>query len=310
LGAVLWVLTLVFRSSEGLIRVFLIGLALIVFLTLIAACDGDSSPVLRVGGIPDQDASRLARRYDGFADYLSRTLGVKVEYVPSVDYAAVVTAFTQGNLDLAFFGGLTGVQARILDAGAEAVAQRENDAAFHSKFIIRNDLPAMSLSDLADLAADLTITFGSESSTSGHLMPRHFLKSAGLEADSSFKSPPNYSGSHDLTWRLVESGAFDIGALNEDVWDRAVANGLVDVSKVRVLETTPAFFDYNWTAASGVGEKFGDGFSQKIQKALLELGAEENSEILKLFSTERFIATENDNYQAIEVVARDLGIIK
>ena len=293
-----------------MIRVPFIGLALIVIFTLIAACGGDSSPVLRVGGIPDQDASRLARRYDGFADYLSQKLGVEVEYVPSADYAAVVTAFTQGNLDLAFFGGLTGVQARILDEGAEAVAQREHDAAFHSKFIIRRDLPATSLSDLADLAGDLAITFGSESSTSGHLMPRYFLWGAGLEADSSFKSPPNYSGSHDLTWRLVESGTFDIGALNEDVWERAVANGLVDVSKVRVLETTPAYFDYNWTAASGVGEKFGDGFSRRIQKALLELGAEENQEILSLFSTERFISTENDNYQAIEDVARDLGIIK
>ena len=293
-----------------MIRVPFIGLALIVIFTLIAACGGDSSPVLRVGGIPDQDASRLARRYDGFADYLSQKLGVEVEYVPSADYAAVVTAFTQGNLDLAFFGGLTGVQARILDEGAEAVAQREHDAAFHSKFIIRHDLPVTSLSDLADLAGDLTITFGSESSTSGHLMPRYFLRGAGLEADFSFKSPPNYSGSHDLTWRLVESGAFDIGALNEDVWERAVANGLVDVSKVRVLETTPAYFDYNWTAASGVGEKFGDGFSRRIQKALLELGAEENQEILSLFSTERFISTENDNYQAIEDVARDLGIIK
>ena len=293
-----------------MIRVPFIGLALIVIVTLIAACGGDSSPVLRVGGIPDQDASRLARRYDGFADYLSQKLGVEVEYVPSADYAAVVTAFTQGNLDLAFFGGLTGVQARILDEGAEALAQREHDAAFHSKFIIRHDLPATSLSDLADLAGDLTITFGSESSTSGHLMPRYFLRGAGLEADSSFKSPPNYSGSHDLTWQLVESGAFDIGALNEDVWERAVANGLVDVSKVRVLETTPAYFDYNWTVASGVGEKFGYGFSRRIQKALLEMGAEENQEILSLFSTERFISTENDNYQAIEDVARDLGIIK
>jgi len=293
-----------------MIRVPFIGLALIVIFHLVAACGGGSSPVLRVGGIPDQDASRLARRYDGFADYLSKKLGVEVEYVPSADYAAVVTAFAQGNLDLAFFGGLTGVQARILDEGAEAVAQREHDAAFHSKFIIRRDLPATSLSDLADLAGDLTITFGSESSTSGHLMPRYFLRGAGLEADSSFKSPPNYSGSHDLTWRLIESGTFDIGALNEDVWERAVANGLVDVSKVRVLETTPAYFDYNWTVASGVGEKFGDGFSRRIQKALLELDAEENQEILSLFSTERFISTENNNYQAIEDVARDLGIIK
>ncbi len=291
-------------------RFLIFGLVLIFVMGLLPACGSDESPVLRVGGIPDQDASRLARRYDGFAEYLSQRLGIEVEYVPSADYAAVVTAFSQGNLDMAFFGGLTGVQARILDSGAEAVAQRENDAAFRSKFIIRNDLPSTSLDDLVSITDDVTITFGSESSTSGHLMPRHFLQGVGIDADVDFKSLPNYSGSHDLTWQLVESGAFDVGALNEEVWERAVNEGSVDISKVRVLETTPPYYDYNWTVASGVGEKFGDGFSAKIQKAMLDLNSEEHEEILDLFNTERFIPTENDNYKAIETVARTLGIIK
>ncbi|MDA0263897.1 MAG: putative selenate ABC transporter substrate-binding protein [Chloroflexi bacterium] len=290
-------------------RVYLMAL-LVVGLALLAACGGGDAPVLRVGGIPDQDASLLARRYDGFSEYLSQKLGVPVEYVPSADYAAVVTAFGQGNLDLAFFGGLTGVQARIRNPGAQAVAQREQDAQFHSKFIVRSDLPAESLDDLAALSSGLTLTFGSESSTSGHLMPRFFLKEAGIDPDSGFKSPPNYSGSHDLTWRLVESGAFDVGALNEDVWQRAVAESSVDTSKVRVLETTPPYFDYNWTAGAALDEEFGDGFTGRVQAALLELNAQDNSEILELFSTERFIATENANYAAIESVARVLGIIK
>ena len=147
----------------------LLGLALTGILFLPAACGGSDAPVLRVGGIPDQDASRLVRRYGGFAEYLSRNLGVEVEYVPSVDYAAVLTAFSQGKLDLAFFGGLTGVQARLLDRGAQAIVQREHDAEFHSKFIVRNDVAANTLGDLSSLASDLTITFGRESSTSGHL---------------------------------------------------------------------------------------------------------------------------------------------
>ncbi|MEE8465943.1 MAG: PhnD/SsuA/transferrin family substrate-binding protein, partial [Dehalococcoidia bacterium] len=150
----------------------------------------------------------------------------------------------------------------------------------------------------------------SESSTSGHIMPRFFLVQAGLDPDSGFRTPPNYSGSHDLTWRLVESGAFDVGVLNEDVWKRAVLDGSVDVSKVRVLATTPPYYDYNWTAASELDERFGTGFTLKVQEALLALSAEDNKEILDLFSTEQFIATENGNYRAIEAVARDLGIIK
>ena len=299
------------RKRERILkRISWAGLILTGVLLLMVACGGGDAPVLRVGGIPDQNASRLVWRYDGFAEYLSQKLGVTVEYVPSADYAAVVTAFSQGNLDLAFFGGLTGVQARLQDSGARAIAQRENDAKFHSKFVVRSDVPADSLEELLAVAGDLTITFGSESSTSGHLMPRFYLGRAGLDPDSGFKSPPNYSGSHDLTWRLMESGAFDVGALNEDVWARAVREGKVDTNKVRVLETTPPYFDYNWTASSGMDERFGSGFTQKVQEALLALNTDEHQEILELFSTDRFIATENDNYQAIEDVARGLGIIR
>ena len=291
-------------------RAYLVTLLLTAVILLIASCRGGDAPVLRVGGIPDQDASRLARRYDRFAEYLSQKLGVEVQYVPSANYAAVVTAFSQGNLDLAFFGGLTGVQARLRDSGAQAVAQREHDAEFHSKFIVRSDLPAHSLEDLADLSGDLTFTFGSESSTSGHLMPRFFLGQAGVDPETDFKSTPNYSGAHDLTWRLVESRAFDVGALNEDVWEQAVLADFVDTSKVRVLETTPPFYDYHWTTGSNLDREFGEGFTRRVQDALLALNTDENLEILELFSTRRFISTENDNYRVIEEVARDLGIIK
>jgi phosphonate transport system substrate-binding protein len=281
------------------------------FLALgLAACGGDSGPVLKVGGIPDQDAARLARRYSSFAEYLSQQLGVKVQYVPSVDYAAVVIAFTQGDLQLAFFGGLTGVQARLQNPGAQAIAQRERDAKFHSKFIIRASLPVRSIDDLKARSRDLTLTFGSESSTSGHLMPRHFLVQAGIDPDRDFKTVPNFSGSHDLTWQLVQSGAFDIGALNEDVWERAVRDGKVDEGKVREFYTTPEYFDYHWTARPDLDRKYGDGFTSRLQAALLNLNPAEHRDILELFSTQRFIETHNENYRDIEEVARRLGIVR
>jgi len=263
-----------------------------------------------VGGIPDQDTERLARRYSIFSDYLEKELGVNVEYVPSANYAAVVTAFGQGELQLAFFGGLTGVQARQQNPGAVAIAQRENDATFHSKFIARADLDLESLEDVKEQAGEYTITFGSESSTSGHLMPRHFLVQTGIEPDEDFRTPPSYSGSHDNTWLLVESGSYDIGALNEEVWDRAVQEGKVDTGRVRDFYTTPDYFDYNWTAQGDLDEVYGDGFTSRVQSALFRLNPEEHGEILELFSTERFIETNNANYDAIEGVARELGMIK
>ncbi len=279
-------------------------------LLALSACGTEPEPVLRVGGIPDQDTARLARRYQIFADYLAQELDVAVEYVPSADYAAVVTAFAQGDLHLAFFGGLTGVQARLQRPGALAIAQRENDARFHSKFIGRTELNLTSLEDVKTRASGLTLTFGSESSTSGHLMPRHFLTQAGIDPDADFRAPPSYSGSHDKTWQLVQGGAYDVGALNEDVWNRAVAEGRADPSLTQEFYTTPDYFDYNWTAQANLDALYGDGFTDKLRSALLNLNPREHGEILSLFSTERFIETDNANYQAIEDVARSLGLIR
>ena len=296
----------------GPARLLLTLFAQLLTLAAIAACSGDDGgkPALSVGGIPDQNAARLARRYDGFADYLSKALDVEVRYVPSTSYSALVTAFTQGDVQLAFFGGFTGVQARLQNPGARAIAQREHDANFHSKFIVRADLPIHALDELEATAGDLTLTFGSESSTSGHLMPRHFLTQAGIDPDRDFRSVPNYSGSHDLTWKLVESGAFDVGALNEDVWDRALRENRVDPTKVREFYTTPDYFDYNWTVRPNLDEVYGNGFVDKISEALLALNPGEHEGILELFTTENFIETRNENYRELEDVARGLGMVQ
>jgi phosphonate transport system substrate-binding protein len=297
--------------AEKFATLYWLLLSLLFLLFGVIACGGVAAkPVLRVGGIPDQDAARLARRYDSFANYLSKRLDVEVKYVPSVDYAAVVTAFTQGELQLAFFGGLTGVQARLQNPGAQAIAQRENDAKFHSKFIVRADLPVNSLADLKERGKGLTLTFGSESSTSGHLMPRYFLTQAGINPDTDFKSLPNFSGSHDVTWQLVQSGSFDAGVLNEDVWNQAIQEGKADPQKVREFYTTPEYFDYHWMVRGDIDQVYGQGFSDKIKAALLDLKGEEHKAILDLFSTQRFIETNNGNYRTIEDVARGLGMIR
>lgn len=265
-----------------------------------------SEDKLSIAGIPDQNASKLARRYEVLETYLSEQLGIEVEYVPTVDYSAAVISFKQGNVQMAWFGGLTGVQAREAVAGSQAIAHRPRDAEFHSKFIVSNDVDASSLEDIKGL----TFTFGSESSTSGHLMPRHFLLLAEVKPDEDFDGPPNYSGSHDKTWKLVESGAFQAGALSEAVWDSAVEEGKVDLTKVRELTTTPPYFDYNWTVRGDMDSRFGEGFTQKVRQALLSIDSGDNSEILELFSAQGFVPTSNDNYSAIKTVAEELGIIR
>lgn len=293
----------------------IIALAMVFFLAACGNSEGaseqndqaeqDSSAtdlVFKIGGIPDQDVADLNRRFNEFADYLSRETGLTVEYVPSTDYAALVTAFKRGEVHLAWFGGLTGVQARNEVPEAEAIAQRPADEQFHSVFIAQSDLDVETLQDLKGLS----FTFGSESSTSGHLMPRYFLMEEGINPEEDFSSL-NYSGSHDKTYALVESGAFQAGALNEIVWNNAVEEGKVDTTKVKAFYITPPYYDYHWTI-NEVDSIFGEGTKEKVREALLSI--DENESVLALFNTDRFIETKNENYEAIETVARELGIIK
>ncbi|WAL60151.1 putative selenate ABC transporter substrate-binding protein [Thermocoleostomius sinensis A174] len=265
------------------------------------------------GAIPDQDPEQLQRLYSKLSDYLSEALGVPVEYQPVTDYAAAVTAFRVGDLDMVWFGGLTGVQARLQVPGAEAIAQRDIDAEFHSVFIANKASGIEPIDDISELQVlkDHTFTFGSESSTSGRLMPQYFLQQGNVSLDA-FKGEVGFSQNHDATIKLVEAGTYDAGVLNEQVWNQRVEAGEVDLDKVQVIWRSPAYYDYHWVINPDVNDRYGDGFVEKVQAALLALDptVPEHQEILELFGADRFIPTENSNYSQIEEIGRQIGKIQ
>lgn len=276
-----------------------------------AAPAGDETLVL--GAIPDQDPEVLQRRFGELADYLSAELDVPVEYRPVTDYAAAVTAFRNGDLDLVWFGGLTGVQARLQTPGARAIVQRDIDPDFRSVFIASADSGIEPFDELEGLQslAGRRFTFGSESSTSGRLMPQHFLAEAGVSPED-FDGEPGFSGAHDATIQLVEAGSYEAGALNEAVWDERRAAGEVDESRVIELWRTPPYPDYHWVLRPDAEERFGEGFAERVQAAFLALSAENpaQAEILDMFSAGAFIPTSDEEYAEIEAVGREIGKIQ
>ncbi|MBD1928643.1 putative selenate ABC transporter substrate-binding protein [Trichocoleus sp. FACHB-90] len=279
----------------------------------VATGSNQAKQALEIGAIPDQDPQKLQRQYDKLATYLEKELGVPVEYKPVTDYTAAVTAFKVGDLDLVWFGGLTGVQARLQVPGAEAIAQRDVDEKFHSLFIANKKTGLKPFKDISDLKQlkGRTLTFGSESSTSGRLMPQYFLQQAGLKLED-FKGEVGFSGDHDKTIKLVEVGSFDAGAVNESVWKKRVDAKEVDLNKVEVLWETPAYYDYHWVIHPDVKQRYGEGFVKKVQNAFLKLdpNVPEQKEILDLLQAPKFIPTQNSNYAQIEDIGRKIGKIK
>jgi phosphonate transport system substrate-binding protein len=223
------------------------------------------------------------------------------------DYTASVTAFRTGDLDLVWFGGLTGVQAMHQVEGARPLAQRDIDANFHSVFVASRDSGIGKLDGVRDLSAlrGKRFTFGSESSTSGRLMPELFLRRAGVTEDD-FRGKPGFSGSHDRTIALVASGSYDAGALNAQVWRDRVAEGEVDTSKVRVVLRTPAYHDYLWVGRPDLDERFGRGFSDRLRDTLIGM---DDPEVLERFGAERFIPVGPRDHDQVRAIARELGLL-
>lgn len=258
--------------------------------------------ILRVTVIPDEDPRELVRRFEPLGRYLQEQTGMQVRYTPVTNYAAAVDALTTGRVDLAWFGGLTHAQARRKDPGVRAIVMRKEDEQFHSKFIARADSNILKLEDLKGI----TFTFGSVSSTSGHLMPRYFLEQNGISPERDFKRF-SFSNAHDATAKWVETGRVDAGALNEAVWETLVRDKKVDASKVRVIWTTPPFPDYNWTVRSGLEP----ALVEKIRQAFLKLDPSNSRhrEILSLQRTETYVAAENRNFDVIEEAARRVKLL-
>jgi len=258
---------------------------------------------LRVSAIPDENPNELMRIYAPFVEYLSKELNLKVTYTNVVDYAATVEGLAAKKLDMVWYGGFTYVQARKRTGDAVPLISREEDLTFHSKFITRKDTGITKLGDLKGK----TFSFGSVSSTSGHLMPRYFLLQNGIDPERDF-AKFSFSGAHDATALWVESGKVDAGALNEAVWDKLVQTKKVDTSKVVVFWTTPPYVDYVWTVRGDLDK----GLQERIASALLKLDYQkpEDKRLLDLHRTKKYVRVKPEDFKPTEEAAIAAGLLK
>ena len=270
---------------------------------MLAAAHVQAQQVLRVSAIPDEAPTELQRKFKPLGEYLEKKLNMKVEFTPVTDYAASVEGLINHKLDMVWFGGFTFVQANERSKGqVTPLAQRAEDDKFHSVFITTHK----DINKLEDLKGK-TLSFGSESSTSGHLMPRSFLLAAHINPDTDLKRIA-FSGAHDATVAAVAGGKVDAGALNISVWDKLVSEKKVDPAVVRVFYTTPGFYDYNWSVRSDMNPEL----KKKLTDAFLALDPKnpQDKAILDLQAASKFIPTKAENYTAIETAARNAGLLK
>jgi phosphonate transport system substrate-binding protein len=278
-------------------------------LSALFSCNGGTeahSQEIYFSAIPDQNSTELVEKYNKIAQHLSSELEVQVSYVPSSDYSASVEAFKSGDVQLAWFGGLTGVRARAAVEGARAIAQGKVDPQFKSYFIAHKDAGITSSADFPQGLAGKTFSFGSESSTSGRLMPEYWIREETGKSPQEFFAGEemSFSGDHAKTATLVQAGTFDAGVLNYKVYDAMVAEGKIDPSVCVKIWETPTYPDYNWTAHPDLG----DELIEKLQAALI--GMSDPELLAAAQRTEGIIAASNEDFAPLESLARELNLLR
>lgn len=257
--------------------------------------------------IPDQDTSRLQERFGRIAEYLSGELGFEFVYLPVKSYSASVQAFKNNEVQMAWFGGLSGVQARLAVPGSKAIAQGEEDQHFVTYFIAHASTGLKPGSRLPESIAGKTFTFGSKGSTSGRLMPEYYLRKQFSMSPDKLFAKVGYSGDHSKTIALVQSGSYQLGAVNFKVWEKELQEGKIDTNKVSVIWQTPEYPDYNWSIRGDVEQAFGPGTIARIQQALIEI---KDPVLLDAFPRSAFVPSDNSLYQPILETGKAIGVFR
>lgn len=292
-----------------------VGLAAVIA-TVLTSCGGDDpssaeNSVFILSAIPDEKITDQKVKFDKLAAYLTEKLGVTTEFQFSNDYADAVTKFKNGEAHLVWFGGLSGVQARMAVEGSEAIAQGKADPQYKSYFIANVETGLEPSEEFPVAFKDKTFTFGSPGSTSGRLMPTFFImENTGQTPDEWFDQKPGFqtSGGHVATANAVADGTYQTGALNYKTYDSLVESEAHIRDNTRLIWTTPFYADYNFTIHPDAKKAFGDDIFEKVQKALVEAPA--GSDALKAINRDSIIPAKSEDFDGIKEVAIKVGLIE
>ena len=257
---------------------------------------------LTIGILPDESKAELLKRYTPLFTYLSDALGIPYKLIIPSDYAELMHHFEHGDIDMAYFGGLTFIQANHL-YDAVPLVMRDIDVYFTSYFITHPELSANKLSDFKDF----TFSFGSKLSTSGHLMPRLFLQQKGIIPEEYFNKVL-YSGSHDKTAFAVRNKSADLGAINSKILDKMVLDGRIKESETHILMETPPFPDYVWALQASIDQHS----REKIINAFLSLSPANkyHAKILSGVDAGGFLPASTRDFLQLHDIARQIGLFK
>jgi len=257
---------------------------------------------ITISVLPDVNSQKIKQNHEPFIKYLEDYLGIKVKLLIPEDYQDLVIQFREKKVDLALFGGLTLIKA-VEYYGAEALVTREVDTRFTSWFITQNDSANTNLEDFKEKS----IVFGSQLSTSGHLMPRYFLQEMFNQPVELYFESVAFSGSHDGTILSIAQRKADLGVVNSQIVQTMLRDGTVTNNQIKKIWESPPYMDYCWA----VNNKLPKQLKRKLRDAFLNLSINNpvHKKILNNLNAKIFLPADIREYSRLKAIAMSLKLL-
>jgi len=220
-----------------------------------------AADAIQFGVIPLQSPAIMLQKFTPLADYLSKELGVPVKLLVGKDYQATMDDIAKNTVQMAYLTPTTypKVAKQHPDMAIQPIVKfkESGSATYRSAIIVRSGSPIAGVADIKGKK----FAFGSEQSTSSHLMPRSMLIAAGIDIDKDLKEI-KFTGSMGNVVGAVAAGIMDAGGLQESVAEQAEKQG-----KVKILARSGDIPQFPIC----VNKQLPPEMVSKIQAALLKL---------------------------------------
>jgi len=268
-------------------------------LSLFAAAAFAAEPPLKLGvGLFQPDREKNDATYRPLADYLAAKLKRPVELRTVDSWEGLAKSLANGETDLALMGPWGYVLANH-QAGAQVISTILYDGK-PEYFAIMVTHPTSGINSPADLKGR-TFAFGDKGSTSGYLIPLHYLMLQGITPEKYFSKVVHTS--HQAIETQVTQGVLDAGADYNRNRNAMIEQGLIKAEQSKII----------WTSAPLPNDAFAVSSVLAADKAIIGQLQAALSEIAEALKTQPkllpahytgFVSRDNAFYKPI----RDAGL--
>jgi phosphonate transport system substrate-binding protein len=248
---------------------------LMLVLGIVAGCKNKRA--LDANGVPNtlivavyegDNPGEVTRVLNEVRPYLEKKLGIPVEFQKSTDYTTVIEALLSGKVHMAYLSPFSYILATQKQKLVPLVAPGIGGKPYSYRSLIFTS-PHSGLHSMDDVKAkshELTLCFADPASTSGHLVPRAYLTSIGLDPKTAWKQTM-FAGTHYASVLSVKSGKVDVGCSFQLGYDKMIREGIIHEGDLTILWTSDPIVE----SPICIRPDINPAFDEKVRQAYIDM---------------------------------------